>query len=57
MLTFIEVNGYNADGLLITYGNPCQHIWTFVAGYWDNRRSTIANCPCAIGEGPGPPLL
>ena len=39
--------GY-ADGLLITYGSPRNHIWSYVNGRWDNRQSAF-NCPCAGG--------
>jgi len=48
------IDGYYADGLLITYGNPRQHIWTFVAGYYDNKTHSTANCPCAGGSLPPP---
>ena len=49
------IDGYYGDGLLITYGNPRQHIWTYVVGFYDDRTHTTANCPCAIGGGPAPP--
>ena len=60
MDTILEIkeqlhDGYYADGLLITYGNPRQHIWTYIAGEYDNRTAYIYNCPCAAGGGSPPP--
>ena len=46
-----------ADGLLITYGNPRQHIWSYVVGWHDNRTYTYLNCPCTVGGGLAPPPL
>jgi len=52
------IDDYYADGLLITNGNPRQHIWTYAAGYYDNLIYTSGNCPCAIGGGPvSPPFV
>ena len=50
------IDGYYVDGLSITYGNPRQHLWTYVHGQYDNRTATGFNCPCAtaIGGGPAP---
>ena len=48
------IDGYYADGLSITYDNPRQHIWTYVAGVYDNRVHT-SNCPCAVGGELAPP--
>ena len=48
------IDGYYADGLLITYGNPRQHIWTYVVGLYDNHTYSN-NCPCAFGGGVSPP--
>ena len=49
------IDGYYADGLLITYGNPRQHIWTYAIGLLDDRMHTY-NCPCvAVGTGAAPP--
>jgi len=35
-----------ADGLLITYGHPRNHIWSYVNGHYDNRAYSFYNCPC-----------
>ena len=48
-----HVSGY-ADGLLITYGSPRNHIWTYVNGQYDNRTHRY-NCPCASSTGYTPP--
>ena len=31
------IDDFYADSLLFTYGNPCQHIWTYVVGRYDNH--------------------
>ena len=49
------IDGYYANGLLITYGgSPRQHIWTYVAGTSDTLVNSN-NCPCAVGGGSAPP--
>jgi len=45
--------GY-ADGLLITYGSPRNHIWSYVNGQYDSYPH-LYNCPCATGNGFAPP--
>ena len=37
------------DGITFTRGSPCQHIWTFMAGLYDNVASPY-NCPCSSGS-------
>ena len=49
------IDGYYADGLLITYGNPRQHIWTYVCGVFDDNGAPCCNCPCSVGGGLAPP--
>ena len=49
------IDGYYASGLMITYGSPRQHIWTYVIGRLDNHISTCCNCPCTVGGGSAPP--
>ena len=48
------IDGYYADGLLITYSSPRQHIWSYTIGRWDNLTSD-SNCPCGVGGGSAPP--
>ncbi|XP_065884686.1 uncharacterized protein [Dysidea avara] len=53
-----SIDGYYADGLLLTYGSPRQHIWTYAAGSFDNRTDgdfRTYNCPCAADGGTAPP--
>jgi len=50
-----SIDGYYADGLLITYDRFRQHIWTYTLGRLDNRIDTCCNCPCAVGGGSAPP--
>ena len=50
-----SINTYYVDGLSITYGNPRQHIWTYVAGAQGGLTYTCCNCPCAATPGPAPP--
>jgi len=49
------IDGYYADGLLITYDSPRQHIWSYTIGRFDNHTETWYNCPCAVGGGSAPP--
>jgi len=48
------IDGHYADGLLITHSNPRQHIWSYVAGTFDNHTYEF-NCPCAAGGGVSSP--
>ena len=45
------IDEYYGDGLLITYGNPRQHIWSYISGGYDNYTHSGLNCPCAVGGG------
>jgi len=49
------IDGYYGSGLMITYENPRQHIWSYIAGRFDNHTDTLRNCPCAVGGGSAPP--
>ena len=49
------IDGFYADGLLITYGIPRQHIWTYVGSVFDNNGAPCCNCPCSVGGGSAPP--
>ena len=55
---FHAVHGLNRafmDGISITYGDPRHHIWSYVAGAYENRIGhTISNCPCSSAPGFGP---
>ena len=48
------IDGYYADGLLITYDSPRRHIWSYAIGRFDNRSSGDYNCPCVVGGVPAP---
>jgi len=48
-----HTSGY-ADGLLITYGSPRNHIWSYVNGLYD-RHTNQVNCPCASSISLTPP--
>ena len=41
---------YYVDGISLTHGSPCQHIWTFMAGAYDNVQNSKFNCPCTQGS-------
>ena len=43
------------DGLSITHGTPCQHIWTYVVGHNDYGGYDNEHCPCAQSPGVDPP--
>ena len=50
------IDGYYADGLLITYDSPRQHIWSYTIGGFDNGAHSCCNCPCSVAGGrPGSP--
>ena len=52
------IASYYADGLLITRGSNSEHIWSYVAGYYDNHTQSFLNCPCAFGHGrPSPAFV
>ena len=48
------INEVYVDGLSITYGIPCQYIWTYAAAVRE-QPSTDANCPCSNYPGASPP--
>ena len=42
------------DGISITYGDPRHHIWSYVAGCYENHSDlTLSNCPCTSAPGVG----
>ena len=41
-----DINEPYVDGVSLTYGNPRQHIWTFV-GYYS---ALFPECPCSTGS-------
>ena len=58
-----RMNGINdpfVDGVIISRGNPREHIWTFALGLDNSRRSSTrpSACPCLGVPGTtGPPLF
>ena len=38
------------DGISVTHGSPCQHIWTFAAGIDEGTTFPAATCPCVSGS-------
>ena len=54
----ISIDSYFLDGIVLTYGSPRCHIWSFVAGA-DQRRNDIHGCPCNSGSFSGtiPPYV
>ena len=48
-----DINSHYVDGVNLTRGSPCQHIWRFMCGlmasnlYLDGGKS---NCPCSQGS-------
>ena len=41
-----DINSHYVDGISLTHGSARQHIWTFMAGYYDNVQNSYYNCPC-----------
>ena len=40
------IDGAYVSGVSLTHGSPRQHIWTFAAGYRENRPTRNDACPC-----------
>ena len=41
-----SINSHYIDGVSLTYGNPRQHIWSFMGGFNENN----PKCPCSINS-------
>ena len=50
-----NINSFYVDGIVLTYGSPKQHVWTFAAARDENDNSLGSNCPCVLRNGFGPP--
>uniref|UniRef100_A0A1X7SXL1 Uncharacterized protein n=1 Tax=Amphimedon queenslandica TaxID=400682 RepID=A0A1X7SXL1_AMPQE len=50
-----DINSYYVDGVSITCGSPCQHIWILIVGFNEASNFTgtnddCHNCPCSQGS-------
>ena len=46
-----SINTYYVDGISVTHGSPCQHIWTFANGLDElSTNYSPAICPCVTGS-------
>ena len=45
------INVAYVDGIYITLGRPCKHVWTFAVGQEDTVRPGDSVCPCAHNPG------
>ena len=51
-----DINSYYLDGISITRGSPRQHVWSLMAGLFENTADRFrwsidwAICPCATGS-------
>ena len=54
-VTTDNIDTYYADGVSITQGNPRKHIWTLIAGFYENYPNPNVICPCNTSPGPQPP--
>jgi len=52
-----SLDGVYVDGVSVTCGNPCKHVWTYAATGHDAKKYQIYNCPCAEYPGPDPPIF
>ena len=51
----ISLNQGYMDGVSITYGYPRHHIWSYVAGAFENYpQAATSNCPCSPTQGAEP---
>ena len=51
----LQIDNAYFDGVAVMHGIPRNHIWTFVAGRWENawrieHLSNYFNCPCDSGK-------
>ena len=42
-------------GVSITYGSPCNHVWTYAAGLQEDKNYHGDGCPCGKVPGNLPP--
>ena len=42
-----SLDGVYVEGVSITYGKPCKHIWTYAIGLSEDYKYSHHNCPCA----------
>ena len=49
-MSISDINSYYVDGVSITRGSPCQHVWTLMAGFFDSHYQNN-NCPCNTPPG------
>ena len=45
------------SGVVVIYGSPRQHIWTFASGPWENYTTSSSNCPCDASGSTSPPFV
>ena len=51
----ISISGPYLDGVSITYGQPRNHIWSYVGGLTERSVSvSVGNCPCSNASGTAP---
>ena len=55
--TIQSIDGSYVDGISITIGSPCKHVWTYAVGLSDDYEYSKWNCPCATHPGPSPPAF
>ena len=52
----MNANGNYVDGISITSGSPCKHLWTYAARVQENFLSGFdVACPCSTGSRQQPP--
>ena len=52
-----SINTNYVDGISVTHGSPCQHVWTFAAGIEDQQGGYTGICPCVTGSTVGSRIL
>ena len=52
-----SIDGHYVEGISITLGSPCKHVWTYAAGLSDDHDYPDWNCPCATIPDPSPPAF
>ena len=54
----VSINESYLDGVSVTYAQPHNHMWRYVAGVTErNASNSVGNCPCSTAARTGPQLF
>ena len=52
-----QINNAYVDGISITLGSPCKHVWAYTVSHSDSINAGQSNCSCAPVPGASPPAF